>query len=175
MLRDDSPMLEHMEQLLAELGPGEDLLDLEEDHPLENIDDDFVESSDDEAMEQMQDKGWQYATIRLICVVHYITYQCVPDRDKASLLDAPVTPGHTFYPAVDKLLKWSQQVRESTKELPKKVQRPQTCTSMVTRGAPDTSSPLWGPQCSEVPRPTGDIAASIAALCRLRGCRRNLP
>lgn len=49
---DDSPMLEHMEQLLAELGPGEDLLDLEEDHPLENIDDDFVESSDDEAMEQ---------------------------------------------------------------------------------------------------------------------------
>lgn len=49
---DDSPMLEHMEQLLAELGPGEDLLDLEEDLPLENIDDDFVESSDDEAMEQ---------------------------------------------------------------------------------------------------------------------------
>ncbi|XP_058878468.1 uncharacterized protein si:dkey-12j5.1 [Acipenser ruthenus] len=49
---DDSPMLEHMEQLLAELRPGEDLLDLEEDLPLENIDDDFVESSDDEAMEQ---------------------------------------------------------------------------------------------------------------------------
>lgn len=49
---DDSPMLEHMEQLLAELGPAEDLLDLEENLPLENIDDDFVESSDDEAMEQ---------------------------------------------------------------------------------------------------------------------------
>ncbi|XP_041104770.1 probable assembly chaperone of rpl4 isoform X1 [Polyodon spathula] len=49
---DDTPMLEHMEQLLAELGPGEDLLDSEEDLPAENIDDDFVESSDNEAMEQ---------------------------------------------------------------------------------------------------------------------------
>ncbi|MGH0141694.1 UNVERIFIED_CONTAM: hypothetical protein FKN15_074733 [Acipenser sinensis] len=36
-----------------------------------------------------------------------------PDKDNASLLDAPVTPGHTFGPAVDEMLKNSQQALES--------------------------------------------------------------
>ncbi|MGH0128727.1 UNVERIFIED_CONTAM: hypothetical protein FKN15_035965 [Acipenser sinensis] len=31
----------------------------------------------------------------------------VPDRDKALLLDAPITPGHTFGPAVDEVLQCS--------------------------------------------------------------------
>ncbi|MGH0152554.1 UNVERIFIED_CONTAM: hypothetical protein FKN15_026103 [Acipenser sinensis] len=38
----------------------------------------------------------------------------VPDGEKASLLDASVTPGHTFGPAVDELLKRSQQATESS-------------------------------------------------------------
>ncbi|MGH0138659.1 UNVERIFIED_CONTAM: hypothetical protein FKN15_031915 [Acipenser sinensis] len=41
----------------------------------------------------------------------------VCDKDKAPLLDAPVTPGHTFGPAVDEMLKHSHQARESSKEL----------------------------------------------------------
>ncbi|XP_068091598.1 uncharacterized protein [Hyperolius riggenbachi] len=51
---DDAPLLEHAEQLLAELGGGEDAPEDSdaEEAPLENIDDDFVHSSDDdEAME----------------------------------------------------------------------------------------------------------------------------
>ncbi|XP_061101193.1 uncharacterized protein si:dkey-12j5.1 isoform X3 [Conger conger] len=50
---DDAAMLEHTQQLLGELGPGDSAADSgEEDLPLENIGDDFVESSDDEdAME----------------------------------------------------------------------------------------------------------------------------
>ncbi|MGH0129841.1 UNVERIFIED_CONTAM: hypothetical protein FKN15_041268 [Acipenser sinensis] len=41
----------------------------------------------------------------------------VVDVDKTALLDAPVTPGHTFGLAVDKMLQQSQRARESTKEL----------------------------------------------------------
>ncbi|XP_035260694.1 probable assembly chaperone of rpl4 [Anguilla anguilla] len=50
---DDPAMLEHTEQLLGELGPGDNVADSgDEDLPLENIGDDFVESSEDEdAME----------------------------------------------------------------------------------------------------------------------------
>ncbi|MGH0124883.1 UNVERIFIED_CONTAM: hypothetical protein FKN15_065453 [Acipenser sinensis] len=39
------------------------------------------------------------------------------DGDKAPLLDAPITPGHTFGPAVDDMLQRSHQAPESTKEL----------------------------------------------------------
>ncbi|MGH0128334.1 UNVERIFIED_CONTAM: hypothetical protein FKN15_055760 [Acipenser sinensis] len=42
---------------------------------------------------------------------------CVADGDKASLLDAPIIPGHTFGPAVDDMLQHSHRARESTKEL----------------------------------------------------------
>ncbi|KAM9308102.1 uncharacterized protein PAF06_012247 [Gastrophryne carolinensis] len=49
---DDLPLLEHVEQLLGELGgedaPGDSDND---DAPLENIGDDFIQSSEDEAME----------------------------------------------------------------------------------------------------------------------------
>nr|XP_015213705.1 PREDICTED: probable assembly chaperone of rpl4 [Lepisosteus oculatus] len=48
---DDSQMLEHTEQLLSELGPGEGVEGSDEDD-LDNVEDDFVESSEDEAMEQ---------------------------------------------------------------------------------------------------------------------------
>ncbi|XP_067862840.1 uncharacterized protein si:dkey-12j5.1 isoform X2 [Heptranchias perlo] len=50
---DDSSLLDHTEQLLAELGHAEEL-DLSDDEklPIENIEDDFVESSEDEEMEQ---------------------------------------------------------------------------------------------------------------------------
>ncbi|MBN3305633.1 uncharacterized protein LOC136760152 [Amia ocellicauda] len=52
---DDAPMLEHTEQLLAELGPGdeqeEDLASDQEQLGLEDIGDDFVDSSDEDAMQ----------------------------------------------------------------------------------------------------------------------------
>ncbi|MGH0125413.1 UNVERIFIED_CONTAM: hypothetical protein FKN15_068963 [Acipenser sinensis] len=41
----------------------------------------------------------------------------VLDGDKTALLDAPVTPGRTFGPAVDKMLQQSQRARKSTREL----------------------------------------------------------
>ncbi|MGH0184356.1 UNVERIFIED_CONTAM: hypothetical protein FKN15_014622, partial [Acipenser sinensis] len=40
---------------------------------------------------------------------HWLAQARVPDKDKALLLDAPVTPGHTFAPAVDEMLKHSHQ------------------------------------------------------------------
>ncbi|MFT7816270.1 putative assembly chaperone of rpl4 [Arapaima gigas] len=50
---DDTALLEHTEQLLAELGPGEGAAGSDDDEPpLDNIEDDFVQSSDEEdAME----------------------------------------------------------------------------------------------------------------------------
>ncbi|XP_029115817.1 probable assembly chaperone of rpl4 [Scleropages formosus] len=50
---DDDALLEHVDQLLAELGPGEGPAGSDEDEPpLDNIEDDFVQSSDEEdAME----------------------------------------------------------------------------------------------------------------------------
>ncbi|XP_069815582.1 uncharacterized protein [Dendropsophus ebraccatus] len=50
---DDSALLEHVEQILADLG-GEEAAERDSDTenaPLENIEDDFVQSSEDEAME----------------------------------------------------------------------------------------------------------------------------
>lgn len=49
---DDPPLLEHVDQLLSELGAEDTQQDSEtEDAPVDNIDDDFVQSSDDDAME----------------------------------------------------------------------------------------------------------------------------
>ncbi|KAM4687774.1 uncharacterized protein O3C94_006221 [Discoglossus pictus] len=49
---DDSQLLEHIQQLLSELGGDEDLQDSDaEDAQLENVEDDFVDSSEDEAMD----------------------------------------------------------------------------------------------------------------------------
>ncbi|MGH0145862.1 UNVERIFIED_CONTAM: hypothetical protein FKN15_053131 [Acipenser sinensis] len=41
----------------------------------------------------------------------------IVDGDKAPLLDAPITPGHTFGPAVDEMLQRCHRARESTKDL----------------------------------------------------------
>ncbi|MGH0139545.1 UNVERIFIED_CONTAM: hypothetical protein FKN15_026480 [Acipenser sinensis] len=41
----------------------------------------------------------------------------VPDGDKALLLDTPITPGHTFGPAVDEMLQRCHRAQESMKEL----------------------------------------------------------
>ncbi|XP_075443525.1 uncharacterized protein LOC142487692 isoform X2 [Ascaphus truei] len=49
---DDSQLMEHIEQLLTELGADETLQDSDaEEAALENIEDDFVQSSEDEAMD----------------------------------------------------------------------------------------------------------------------------
>ncbi|MGH0129295.1 UNVERIFIED_CONTAM: hypothetical protein FKN15_004774 [Acipenser sinensis] len=47
----------------------------------------------------------------------WLSQACVSDGDKTALLDAPVTPGHTFGPVVDDMLQRSHRARESTKEL----------------------------------------------------------
>ncbi|MGH0123752.1 UNVERIFIED_CONTAM: hypothetical protein FKN15_058949 [Acipenser sinensis] len=47
----------------------------------------------------------------------WLAQACKLDGDKTALLDAPVTPGHTFGPAVDEMLQQSQRAWESTKEL----------------------------------------------------------
>lgn len=47
---DDAALLEHVDQLLGELHPGaEEVGSDDEDPPLDNIGDDFVQSSDEEA------------------------------------------------------------------------------------------------------------------------------
>ncbi|MGH0122180.1 UNVERIFIED_CONTAM: hypothetical protein FKN15_015485 [Acipenser sinensis] len=47
----------------------------------------------------------------------WLSQACVSEGDKIVLLDAPVTPGHTFSPAVDDMLQHSHHARESTMEL----------------------------------------------------------
>ncbi|MGH0116790.1 UNVERIFIED_CONTAM: hypothetical protein FKN15_051516 [Acipenser sinensis] len=41
----------------------------------------------------------------------------VPDADKAALLDAPISPGHTFRPAVEEILQCSYREREASQQV----------------------------------------------------------
>ncbi|MGH0148851.1 UNVERIFIED_CONTAM: hypothetical protein FKN15_014098 [Acipenser sinensis] len=43
----------------------------------------------------------------------------VQEPDKAPLLDAPITPGHTFGPAVEEMLQCSAKVREASQQMAK--------------------------------------------------------
>ncbi|MGH0127834.1 UNVERIFIED_CONTAM: hypothetical protein FKN15_042901 [Acipenser sinensis] len=65
----------------------------------------------------------------------------VLDRDKASLLNASVTPGHTFGPVVDELLLKSQKACKSTKEL----------VRLLPRKAPQSSkqTATWHPRAQQ--------------------------
>ncbi|MGH0186159.1 UNVERIFIED_CONTAM: hypothetical protein FKN15_020412 [Acipenser sinensis] len=41
----------------------------------------------------------------------------VPDVDKTTLLDAPISPGHTFGPAVEEILQKSHRVHDSSQQM----------------------------------------------------------
>ncbi|RXM36485.1 Tomoregulin-1 [Acipenser ruthenus] len=47
----------------------------------------------------------------------WLSQACVSEGDTTTLLDAPVTPGRTFGPALDDMLQHSHRTRESTKGL----------------------------------------------------------
>ncbi|MGH0149280.1 UNVERIFIED_CONTAM: hypothetical protein FKN15_041898 [Acipenser sinensis] len=114
-------------------------------------DEDFSESSSeseededqpDRRQESNTDLPSEYWQIQKL--VKYLKAR-IADGDKAPLLDAPITPGHTFGPAVDDLLQHSHRVWEFTKELvcllPKRP--PPVCRPM----------PNWRPRFHQPQRP----------------------
>ncbi|MGH0117514.1 UNVERIFIED_CONTAM: hypothetical protein FKN15_038034 [Acipenser sinensis] len=123
----------------------------------------------------------------------------VQEPDKVPLLDAPISPGHTFGPAVEEMLQRSVKAREASQQLAKmwpskpfQPRRPQerqwrrappqqqaqsrgsmTAPSGVSaRGQPAFVRPQrggWRPRGGGKPRPRGSGQAP-----RNRGCIRNL-
>ncbi|MGH0150539.1 UNVERIFIED_CONTAM: hypothetical protein FKN15_026467 [Acipenser sinensis] len=109
----------------------------------------------------------------------------VQEHDKAPLLDAPITPGHTFGPAVEEMLQRSAKAKEASQQLatiwprrPFQAKRPQeqqwrrappqhqprsgstktSPSSTAARGQPPFSRPQrggWRPRGGGRPRPRG--------------------
>ncbi|MGH0177841.1 UNVERIFIED_CONTAM: hypothetical protein FKN15_075923 [Acipenser sinensis] len=69
----------------------------------------------------------------------------VPDGDKAPLLEAPITPGHTFGPAVDEMLQCTHRAREFRKEL----------VRLLPKRSPSVHKPAanWHPKPQQPHRP----------------------
>ncbi|MGH0157706.1 UNVERIFIED_CONTAM: hypothetical protein FKN15_056837 [Acipenser sinensis] len=59
----------------------------------------------------------------------------VPDADKSALLDAPISPGHTFGPAVEEILQRSHRQLERPSHAPSRGRGRRWCpaVTMVTR------------------------------------------
>ncbi|MGH0178013.1 UNVERIFIED_CONTAM: hypothetical protein FKN15_076377 [Acipenser sinensis] len=95
------------------------------------------------------------------------------ESNKAALLDAPITPGHTFGPAVDDLLLRSKAAREATKAF----------SDLATKPAPPPKKqwyqrplprPQWQPQGS--PRDSPVAAGRLGrGHGRQRRFQRNVP
>ncbi|MGH0122149.1 UNVERIFIED_CONTAM: hypothetical protein FKN15_042920 [Acipenser sinensis] len=60
---------------------------------------------------QGQALGRSLAGMLVACRQLWLSQARVPDADKSILLDAPISPGHTFGPAVEEILQHSQRVR----------------------------------------------------------------
>ncbi|MGH0177493.1 UNVERIFIED_CONTAM: hypothetical protein FKN15_075363 [Acipenser sinensis] len=88
--------------------------------------------------------GRSLASLVVACRQLWLSQAGVPDADKASLLDAPISPGHTFGPAVEEILQRFHREHEVSQQvaalLPLRSlvwgrsshwQSPQTCT--ITR------------------------------------------
>ncbi|MGH0129857.1 UNVERIFIED_CONTAM: hypothetical protein FKN15_040001 [Acipenser sinensis] len=80
----------------------------------------------------------------------------VPDTDNAALLDAPISPGHTFGPAVEEILQKSLREREASRQV----------AALLPPSAPvwGRSGRWWAPQTRTVTRtvpvptaPRGDL------------------
>ncbi|MGH0153597.1 UNVERIFIED_CONTAM: hypothetical protein FKN15_047927 [Acipenser sinensis] len=78
----------------------------------------------------------------------------VPEQDKSSLLDAPITPGHTFGPAVEEMLQQNLKTGVASKQYAQLSPR---------KPAPPTKDhPLWGRQ--PLPRSARTAATHPTAL-----------
>ncbi|MGH0138595.1 UNVERIFIED_CONTAM: hypothetical protein FKN15_067027 [Acipenser sinensis] len=91
----------------------------------------------------------------------------VQEPDKAPLLDAPISPGHTFGPAFEEMLQHSVKAREASQQLPKmwpskpfKPRRPQE--RQWHRAPPQQQAQPWGSKTS----PLGLSARSQPAFAR---------
>ncbi|MGH0127688.1 UNVERIFIED_CONTAM: hypothetical protein FKN15_021518 [Acipenser sinensis] len=88
----------------------------------------------------------------------------VPDADKAALLDAPISPGHTFGPAVEEILQRSHREREASW---------QEAALLPPRASAWGRSSLWrAPQMWTV---TGTVPIPTAPLGDLRHCLHDTP
>ncbi|MGH0136978.1 UNVERIFIED_CONTAM: hypothetical protein FKN15_002382 [Acipenser sinensis] len=56
----------------------------------------------------------QISGLIVACRQLWLSLARVPDTDKFALLDAPISPGHMFGPAVEEILQYSHQERETS-------------------------------------------------------------
>ncbi|MGH0137041.1 UNVERIFIED_CONTAM: hypothetical protein FKN15_064445 [Acipenser sinensis] len=100
---------------------------------------------------------------------HWLLQARVQEPDKAPLLDAPITPGHTFGPAVEEMLQRSVKAQEASQQMakmwPHKPFQPKHQQEHQWHRTP--------PQHHQ-PRPRG-VIASIDAEAQLRICVDVLP
>ncbi|MGH0121020.1 UNVERIFIED_CONTAM: hypothetical protein FKN15_068716 [Acipenser sinensis] len=102
---------------------------------------------------QGQALGWNLASLIVVHRQLWLSQARVPDAEKAALLDTPISLGHTFGPAVEKILQKSPQKHETSSQvatlLPPHApawgrsncwRAPQTQT--VTRTVPVPTAPL---------------------------------
>ncbi|MGH0132293.1 UNVERIFIED_CONTAM: hypothetical protein FKN15_059377 [Acipenser sinensis] len=66
---------------------------------------------------QVQAIGWSLASLEVARRLLWLSQARVPDTDKAALLDAPISPGHTFGPAVDEILYCSHRECEASQQV----------------------------------------------------------
>ncbi|MGH0128348.1 UNVERIFIED_CONTAM: hypothetical protein FKN15_055774 [Acipenser sinensis] len=102
---------------------------------------------------QGQALGWSLASLVVACRQLWLSQARVPNVDKAALLDSPISPGHTFGPAVEEIPKHSHRECEASRQvaalLPPRAltlgtsshwQSPQALT--ITRMVPVPTAPL---------------------------------
>ncbi|MGH0155937.1 UNVERIFIED_CONTAM: hypothetical protein FKN15_043459 [Acipenser sinensis] len=61
--------------------------------------------------------GWSLASLIVACRQLWWSQARVPDADKAALLDVPISPEHTFGPAVEEILQRYHRECEASRQV----------------------------------------------------------
>ncbi|MGH0177777.1 UNVERIFIED_CONTAM: hypothetical protein FKN15_075840 [Acipenser sinensis] len=93
-------------------------------------------------------QGWSIASLVVARRQLWLLQARVHELDKAPLLDAPITPGHTFGPAVEEMLQRSVKAREASQQMakmwPHKPFQPRRQQEHQWRRAPPRHQPQTG-------------------------------
>ncbi|MGH0121050.1 UNVERIFIED_CONTAM: hypothetical protein FKN15_049425 [Acipenser sinensis] len=69
-------------------------------------------------LSDLQGQGRSLASLVVACRQLWLSPATVPNADKAALLDAPISLGHTFGPAVEEILQRSLRQRKASQQWP---------------------------------------------------------
>ncbi|MGH0159869.1 UNVERIFIED_CONTAM: hypothetical protein FKN15_038438 [Acipenser sinensis] len=81
---------------------------------------------------QGQALGRRLASLIVACRQLWLSQATVPDTDKATQLDAPISPVHTFGPVIEEILQRSHREREASRQV----------AALLLRGAGQTAGEL---------------------------------